>query len=155
QLARDRRDRGPLGRVLGAVLADHPHGALAYFGRVLTRSCHGLHPLNEWALRQTRYDSVAENRRSATSGWPGVFYQVPIETPNDSALQSRRRAVGLLPSLGLLENGAGRRPPRGGRVRRRHRLGHGDLHRHQRRAAAAAALPEQRALRVAVRREDD
>src|SRR5438270_381178 len=57
ELRRDGRNRGPLRGVLGAVLADHPDRALTYFGRVSTRSCHGLHPLNEWALRQSRYDS--------------------------------------------------------------------------------------------------
>ena len=79
----------------------------------------------------------------------------PVEVPCDSALESRRRAIGLLPSLGLLENGARRRAARGGRVCRRDRLDHRDLHRRQRRAAAAAAVPGRRALRVAVRREHD
>ena len=78
-----------------------------------------------------------------------------VEVPCDSALKSRRRAIGLLPSLGLLENGARRRAARSGRVCRRDRLGHGDLHRRQRRAAAAAAVPGRRALRVAVPREHD
>ena len=79
----------------------------------------------------------------------------PVEVPCDSALESRRRAIGLLPSLGLLENGARRRAARRGRVCRRHRLGHRDLHRRQRRAAAAVAVPGRRTLRVAVRREHD
>src|ERR1700738_307229 len=35
-----------------------------YFGRVFTRSCHGLHPLNEWALRQSRYGSTRISRSS-------------------------------------------------------------------------------------------
>ena len=47
QLARDRRDRGPLRRVLGSVLADHPNGPLSYLGGISTRSCHGLHPLKK------------------------------------------------------------------------------------------------------------
>ncbi len=83
------------------------------------------------------------------ANWPS------IELPCNSALESRRRAICLLPSLGLLENGTRRRAARSGRVCRRDRLGHSDLHRHQRRAAAVAALPEQRALRVAIRRQHD
>ena len=78
-----------------------------------------------------------------------------VEVLSDFALESRRRAIGLLPSLALLENGTRRRPARDCRVCRRHRLGHRDLHRRQRRAAAAAAVPGRRTLRVAVRREHD
>src|SRR5689334_5937880 len=44
-------------------------------------------------------------------------------------VKSRERAVGLLPSVGLLEIGARGCGPCGGRVCRWHRLGHGDLHR--------------------------
>jgi hypothetical protein len=40
-------NRGPLRRMLRAVLADHPNSALSYLGGLPTRSCHGLHPLNE------------------------------------------------------------------------------------------------------------
>src|SRR5437773_478282 len=58
QLASDGRDRSPLRRVLRAVLSDHPDRALSDLGGISTRSCHRLHPLNEWALRQTRYDSL-------------------------------------------------------------------------------------------------
>ena len=62
-LAGDGGDRGPLRRVLGAVFSDHPHRALSYLGGISTRSCHRLHPLNEWALRQSRYDSGSWNAR--------------------------------------------------------------------------------------------
>src|SRR5438093_5855664 len=97
---------------------------------------------------------ISLGNRWVTARWPiGSRISRPGVARCDSALKSRRRAVGLLPSLGLLENGARRRAARTGRVCRRDRLGHRDLHRHQRRAAAAAALPEQRALRVAVRLE--
>src|SRR5262245_59185731 len=37
---------------------DHPDCALTQLRGVLAGSSHGLHPLSEWALRQTRYDSV-------------------------------------------------------------------------------------------------
>ena len=38
QLARNRLDRGPLGRVLSPMLADQPHRSLSYFGGIPTQS---------------------------------------------------------------------------------------------------------------------
>ena len=66
--------------------------------------------------------------------------RLPVVVPCDSALKSRRGAL-RPPSLRLLENRSRRRAARGGRVCRRARLGHRDLHRRQRRAAAAASVP--------------
>src|SRR5882762_11615452 len=43
--------------MLRPVLSDQPDCPFSNLGRVSCRSCHRLHPLNEWALRQTRYAS--------------------------------------------------------------------------------------------------
>ena len=56
-LAGDGRDRRPLGRMLWAVFVHHSDRAFSNLGGVSTWSCHRVHPLNEWALRQSRYGS--------------------------------------------------------------------------------------------------
>ena len=68
QLARNRLDRGPLGRVLSPVLADQ----LAPLALVLRGNTDSvvtwLHPLKEKALRQTRYGSLIECSGTFTTG---------------------------------------------------------------------------------------
>jgi hypothetical protein len=49
------------------VLLNHPHATLTELRRVLAGSCHGLHPLSEWALRETRYDSKRANSTRSVS----------------------------------------------------------------------------------------
>src|SRR5215510_12585872 len=62
QFLGDRSNRGPLRRMLGGVVEDHPDCTLTQLRGVLTGASHGLHPLSEWALRQTRYDSRPRER---------------------------------------------------------------------------------------------
>jgi len=57
QLRRQRLDRCLLRRILATVLLDHAHGALTDFGGKPTGASHRVHPLSEWALRQSRYGS--------------------------------------------------------------------------------------------------
>ena len=47
----DRPNCGPLRRMLGGVLEDHPDGAFTHLRGILAGSSHGLHPLSERALR--------------------------------------------------------------------------------------------------------
>src|SRR5262249_37327269 len=65
QFLGDRSNRGPLRRMLGGVVEDHPDCALTQLRGVLAGSSHGLHPLSEWALRQTRYDSGSVQREGS------------------------------------------------------------------------------------------
>jgi hypothetical protein len=51
---------------LRGVLLHQPHEALAYLRGVLAGSCHGVHPLNEWALRQSRRGSRRANPRNSS-----------------------------------------------------------------------------------------
>src|SRR5215510_4247980 len=68
QFLGDRSNRGPLRRMLGGVVEDHPDCTLTQLRGVLTGASHGLHPLSEWALRQTRYDSALEAHRMSQRG---------------------------------------------------------------------------------------
>jgi hypothetical protein len=45
---------------MNLVSAPYTHEPLANFRRILAGSSHGSHPLSEWALRPTRYDSVRD-----------------------------------------------------------------------------------------------
>src|SRR5215475_7113546 len=67
QFLGDRSNRGPLRRMLGGVVEDHPDCTLTQLRGVLTGASHGLHPLSEWALRQTRYDSTRPTAASPRS----------------------------------------------------------------------------------------
>jgi hypothetical protein len=49
------------GVAAGRMLEDHPNRAFTKFWGVLAGSCHGLHPLSERALRQTRTIQRAGN----------------------------------------------------------------------------------------------
>ena len=52
---------------LGPVLPDHPNGSLSYLGEYrLGRAIGSI--LNEWAVRQTQYDSASTELR--VSNWP-------------------------------------------------------------------------------------
>src|SRR5262245_5424245 len=77
QFLGDRSNRGPLRRMLGGVVEDHPDCTLTQLRGVLTGASHGLHPLSEWALRQTRYDSHRERDRAETGAWGHVATRRP------------------------------------------------------------------------------
>ena len=55
-----RSNRRPLRRVFVRMFLNEPDRAFTQLRGVLAGSCHGLHPLSEWALRQTRYGSVVK-----------------------------------------------------------------------------------------------
>src|SRR5262245_66642792 len=54
QFLGDRSNRGPLRRMLGGVVEDHPDCTLTQLRGVLTGASHGLHPLSEWARSEER-----------------------------------------------------------------------------------------------------
>src|SRR6266511_4247608 len=85
---------------------------------------HGLHATPDPALNyldagERDAIALAEELRAdqlLLDDADGVGNRPLVGVPCDSALDSRRRAIGLLPSLGLLENGPRRRAARSGRV---------------------------------------
>src|SRR5436853_7728278 len=66
ELLTHRPNRRPLRGMFGGVLLHHANRALTQLRGILGWSCHGLHPLSEWALRGSRYGSVRRvpNRRA-------------------------------------------------------------------------------------------